>query len=71
MNVLRDYDDISSISQEDCQKMYPGFTIRCQRCGGVRVGVRDTLAFSETSGSWGEVTLECADCKNSVDIVNG
>lgn len=67
--ALDSYDKIANVTQDDCQKMYPGFTVSCQKCSSTRVALRNTLGYSPESGGWGEISLECADCGNKTDIV--
>lgn len=67
--ALDGYDKIDRVTHEDCQKMYPGFTVICEACGSKRVAIRNTLGFSPESGSWGDVSLECANCGSKAEIV--
>lgn len=67
--ALDPHDKLERVTQDDCQKMYPGFTVTCQACGSTRVAVRNTLGSSPESGSWGNVTLECAECEANVEVV--
>lgn len=67
---LGSWDDLASVTLDDCRKMYPGFRIACEACGAERVAVRNTLGFSETSGGWGEITLECAGCGQRTEIAS-
>lgn len=47
---------------------HPGFTVTCQACGSTEVIVTSDVGFSELSGAWGEVALECLGCGVDVAI---
>lgn len=59
----------ATLSEEECLRTHPGFTITCQACGGQRVIVTNTLGFSAESGAWGEVLLDCMDCGADCTLV--
>lgn len=54
--------------EELVQKTHPGFTVTCNTCGSRNVIVDSNVGFSETSGAWGSVDLECLDCKLTTTI---
>ena len=47
---------------------YPGFNITCNKCNSPEVSIRNTLGWSEVSGSWGEISLVCEVCESYVII---
>lgn len=53
---------------ELAKSTHPGFTITCDKCGSSNVIVDSSVGFSEISGSWGSVDLECQECDNYAEI---
>jgi len=56
------------MSNELFKKCYPGFTVKCDKCGSEEVYLDDTRGWSQLSGSWGELSLICNGCGNTVEI---
>jgi hypothetical protein len=50
---------------------WPGFEVKCLKCGGTNVELSNTLGYSEASGSFGSVDFVCMnkECHNMVLIV--
>jgi hypothetical protein len=46
----------------------PGFTVTCDKCKSTNVYLSNSLSYSEVSGVWGELSLVCNDCDNSIAI---
>lgn len=60
----------SETTQEACDATHPGFTITCDQCTSTLVYVENSLGFSSTSGAWGDVSLTCAACNQTVELVS-
>jgi len=39
------------ISQEEVNKQWPGFSVKCNQCGSLKVVMTNELGFSDISGS--------------------
>ena len=50
-------------------KFWPRFTVECQ-CGSHNIQLLNTMGYSETSGSWGDISFQCDDCGNATEIVS-
>ena len=48
---------------------WPGFEVKCLKCGSTDVLLDNSLGFSAVSGGWGSVDLVCQGCKARVEIV--
>lgn len=53
---------------DQIQKQWPGFEVKCKKCGSMRVWLDDSRGHSRASGAWGSVSLVCGNCPNSVEI---
>lgn len=51
-------------------KFWPGFTIRCDNCGGFNIHLDNSMGYSDMSGSWGSIDLVCEDCATETEIVS-
>lgn len=54
--------------EEAIKRTHVGFTVVCDKCKSKNVAVVSSVGFSETSGSWGSVDLECLDCHAESEI---
>lgn len=52
----------------DQEQFWPGFTVKCNKCGGENVILENTLGHSLESGWWGELAMTCTDCDIGVEI---
>lgn len=50
------------------KQQHPGFTITCDKCGGQRIEIQNTMGWSAESGCWGDISLVCLDCDNAAEI---
>lgn len=64
MDIEENDDDDELISSQ-----WPTFDVRCKACGSTRITLDNTLGWSETSGGWGDVSLTCTECQNTVVII--
>lgn len=48
--------------------IYENFSVTCKKCGSSKIETEDSRAYSETSGSWGELELVCVECGNRETI---
>lgn len=63
--------DKPSDDAKSTQNQYwPGFTVRCDNCGGFNVHLDNSMGYSDLSGSWGSIDFVCEDCKISTEIVS-
>lgn len=53
-------------------EQWPGFEVKCLKCGGKLVILDNSMGYSSISGAWGSVDFECRTphCGNSVEIVS-
>lgn len=51
-------------------KFWPGFTVRCNECGGFNITLDDSMGFSAESGGWGSIDMVCEDCNLSAEVVS-
>lgn len=55
--------------EQDAQKAtHPGFTITCDKCGSSGVYIDSDVGFSQMSGAWGTVWLQCDKCDAWVNV---
>lgn len=50
-------------------EFWPGFTVKCDRCGSLKVELDNSLGWSETSGGWGSVDMVCKECEARTSLV--
>jgi hypothetical protein len=48
---------------------WPGFTVKCDKCGSHEVFLENTMGYSPTSGGWGSIDFVCRECDNRAEIV--
>lgn len=48
---------------------WPGFEMRCLKCGSTCVILENDQGWSKTSGHWGGINLECRGCGHFAVIV--
>jgi hypothetical protein len=51
-------------------QMYPGFTIKHDKCPDAEVWIDSSLGYSAMSGGWGDVRLVCQVCGYYVVVVD-
>lgn len=63
------YNDPPQMAQADIDAQWPRFTVTCKACGSTLVELENTMGFSELSGAWGGIWLNCLACGNRTEIV--
>lgn len=64
-------DNDSDNTEQLIQKQWPGFEVKCLRCGSTKVRLDDSRGWSDASGPWGSLDLCCTECDNAVEIAGG
>lgn len=53
---------------EGLEKQYPGFQITCLKCGSTEIELDNWMGWSEVSGNFGSLELQCTKCGYNVAI---
>lgn len=62
--------DVTDEQREAQEKLWPNFTVCCNRCSGFNITLDNSMGFSAESGGWGSIDMICEDCKTSTEIVS-
>ena len=57
-----------SEAQRLLDKQWPGFEVRCKKCGSTLVELVNSLGRSELSGAFGSIDFSCVECDSYSEI---
>ena len=63
-------DEAMAKRAEAIAKQWPGFEVKCLECGSTSVVLIDDRGWSEESGPWGDIKLQCDKCHNTTVIAD-
>lgn len=60
---------VSAEDKVEQEKLWPGFTVQCDKCASFKVTLENSMGYSPESGAWGSLDFLCLSCGNKTELM--